>query len=601
MTTETIAGSTTKTQKPTFTDSHSDGVHSDWTDDNIIVMTSERRKKSAKKRWTRLANVRRANAAFRTRAKTSSSKTEFMRGASNRSSFRLSVTTNDGIMKWLGEGQLYPGSGSSSDEISDRESSDMESCGSNNGTNITRSRTVGAGRAKRGGRQLSTIDSLHSRSGTLRRSGRSGRSISHSPARRSKSPSKSPRSRSRNSLRKTTSVKLAKNVYKPVRRRSTSGLSLPPAPVVFRVALEERGTHYVEMTANTPLDTALERLVEKFHVDARDLRITANGVDVTATLQHHCEPGSWALSERTVGALATPIIILEGSATLESGSKSEPDTKPVKRLRTQRGPAPPSPKQPELNLQLTRRDSLTVPIEGAHSGTPHQAKKKREIFFRHAGLTTGFYEVIGIKGSIVRTAAALSSTVVFKLPNGARVHVVEIDGNRMRIDEPYTGWVSFQNGRGQPLLKYKFQSQHKSPRARSASPSNFSPRKRRSVSNAASKTTYSSRAGVVRSTRPALGRRKRQSPTMKFGDQSAALDALKGQNENSEPAKVPTVRRGAIFQQAEKGASTVPVAEVSEALKKKSWGELEGIIKKMIRQCPTLMEHVLQTNVGINI
>lgn len=579
MTTENTAGTTTTTQTTlpphSFSEQHSDGMHSDWTDDNIVTMTSASRQRKAKKRWTKLANVRRAHAAFRSRGTKTRSRKEFMglpSGGLARDSLRLSITSSDGIMKWLGEGQLYTGSGSSED-MSDRESSDWDSSDQHRHS-ITRSRTVGG---RRGGTLRKSRDTLR-------------RSISRSPQRGEK-PSKSPRSRSRvssrDSFRKTPSMRLPENVYKPIRRKSCPEALASPkfAAVIFKLVLEERGSHLVEMTSNTAIDAALERLEQKYHVATDDLRVTANGETVDTS------------EDKTLGALTPPVVIFEGSARLPGGEAEVP-VKPVFRTQV----TPPTltlPSGAASNPLPPRRQSLVVPLKTGHGGSAGK-KKQREIFFRNAGLCTGFYEVVGRCGSIVRTGVSLSSTVVFKLPPGTRLHVEEIEGNRMRIDEPYAGWVSFQSGRGKPLLKYKFQSQHKSPRARSASPMRVAtgpappPKKKaRRANSAAPRRTPRVRA---------IGRRKRVTAAIKFNDQHAALSAL--QSRSASPPKAPSVRRGAIFKVAEQRQLTtaaVSDAEVGESLKMRSWGELEAIIKRMVKQRPELLEHVLSTKVGINI
>lgn len=608
MTTEHTAGTTATTQTTlpphSFSEHHSDGTHSDWTDDNIITMTSASRQKKAKKRWNKLANVRRAHAAFRSRGTKTRSQKEFMglpSGGLARDSLRLSITSSDGIMKWLGEGQLYTGSGSSED-MSDRESSDWDSSDQHRHS-ITRSRTVGQGR----------------RGGTLRKSRQSRntlrRSISRSPQRGGK-PSKSPRSRSRvtsrDSFRKTPSIgkNLPQNVYKPIRRKSAPE-ALKLAAVIFKLVLEERGSHLVEMTSNTAIDAALERLEQKYHVSTDDLRVTANGESVDTS------------GDKTLGALTPPVVIFEGSArvpreSLESarvpGGEAEVPVKPYSgkpAFRTQ--VTPPTltlPSGAASNPLPPRRQSLIVPLKSGHHSDPQTSgkKKQRDIFFRNAGLCTGFYEVVGRCGSIVRTGVSLSSTVVFKLPPGTRLHVEEIEGNRMRINEPYAGWVSFQSGRGKPLLKYKFQSQHKSPRARSASPSRVAtgpappirPKKKARRANSAAPRARA--IGLSRHARASIGRRKRVTTAIKFNDQHAALSAL--QSRSASPPKAPSVRRGAIFKVAEQKqltATAVSAAEVGESLKMRSWGELEAIIKRMVKQRPELLEHVLSTKVGINI
>lgn len=493
-------------------------------------------------------------------------------GGLARDSLRLSITSSDGIMKWLGEGRLYTGSGSSED-ISDRESSDWDS--SSDQRSITRSRTVGG---RRNATQRDSLDRKRKSRGTFRRS------VSRSPQRGDKNQSKSPRSRSRDSLHRSPSTKLPENVYRPIRRKSAPA-PLNIAAVIFKLVLEERGSHLVEMTSNTTLDAALERLGQKYHVDMDDLRITANGETVTM------------FDDKSLGALTPPVVILEGSARL---SVAEPE---VESKAPARKATPPNLTLPSGSATghhsydgsrtlPPRRQSLIVPLKGGHGGAGLMKKKQREICFRNAGLCTGFYEVVGRCGSIVRTFASLSSTVVFKLPPGTRLHVVEIQGNRMRIDEPYAGWVSFQNGRGKPLLHYKFQSQHKSPRARSASPM-------RVATGPAPPTKKARRANSAAPARRAIGRRKRVTAGIKFNDQHAALSAL--QQPATQP-RAPSVRRGAIFQAAEKGQSPVMSdAEVGESLKMRSWGELEAIIKRMVKQRPELLEHVLASNVGINI
>lgn len=180
---------------------------------------------------------------------------------------------------------------------------------------------------------------------------------------------------------------------------------------------------------------------------------------------------------------------------------------------------------------------------------------------------SGFYEVIGKRGSVVRAEQSLSSGVVFKIPTGSRVHVVEIHGNRMRIDEPYAGWISFQNGKGAKLLKYKFQNQHRS-LARANSLSRGTSLSRGSLSRSQS---------VSRSRTP-LGRRKRVTASVKFGSQAAALKALNK-------------------------ASAAPKATMlDESLNTRSKAELEALIKQMIQSRPELLSDVLVGSTGgVNI
>lgn len=104
-----------------------------------------------------------------------------------------------------------------------------------------------------------------------------------------------------------------------------------------------------------------------------------------------------------------------------------------------------------------RRCSLGVPTRmssisfGRRSVTPRG--KRREIHFREAGLRAGQYEVVGKSGCVVRAEQSRASTLVARLSTGTKIEVAEIQGNRMRIVKPCSGWVSFQNSHGNRILK----------------------------------------------------------------------------------------------------------------------------------------------------
>ena len=74
----------------------------------------------------------------------------------------------------------------------------------------------------------------------------------------------------------------------------------------------------------------------------------------------------------------------------------------------------------------------------------------------------GFYSVSSKKEIIVRKAEALDSEFITKLQKGSRVHVTQIKGRRVRIDQPVTGWCSLISSNGDTLLtKIDVNSYHK--------------------------------------------------------------------------------------------------------------------------------------------
>lgn len=80
-------------------------------------------------------------------------------------------------------------------------------------------------------------------------------------------------------------------------------------------------------------------------------------------------------------------------------------------------------------------------------------KSARTKCLREAGLANGWYKVIG-RGCAVRAGRVRKTKLLRRLTRHTRLRVVEIHGDRMRIDSPVGGWVSFQTKAGAKLLKF---------------------------------------------------------------------------------------------------------------------------------------------------
>lgn len=72
------------------------------------------------------------------------------------------------------------------------------------------------------------------------------------------------------------------------------------------------------------------------------------------------------------------------------------------------------------------------------------------------GIQTGVVPVLGwhrvCLNTIVRATKDLESARLRILPMGSRVNVVEVDGRRVRIDEPIGGWCSIESSNGDLIL-----------------------------------------------------------------------------------------------------------------------------------------------------
>jgi len=113
-------------------------------------------------------------------------------------------------------------------------------------------------------------------------------------------------------------------------------------------------------------------------------------------------------------------------------------------------------KTPEVTSKTPKIQPKLLKLSSKRSKSYDVAKKtaKKEKHLQKSGFSNGWYSVVGPRGCVVRASQELKSALVCRLAKGTKVRVVEIHGNRMCVDLPQKGWVSFQSRSGGKILKF---------------------------------------------------------------------------------------------------------------------------------------------------